>query len=59
MKADKNNIALIGDRLLTDVLVGNRCNIYTILVSRLNQKGLPIKLNTTLFFEKLISFFLI
>ncbi len=59
LKEDRKNIAFIGDRILTDVLVGNRCNLYTILVSKLNKKGLPIKLNLTLIIEKLISFFLI
>ena len=59
LNEDKKNIALIGDRILTDVIVGNRCKIYTILVSRINKKGLPIKLNTTLIIEKIISFFLI
>ena len=55
---DKNNIAIIGDRILTDIIVGNRCKIKTILIQRLNKKGLPLKLNTTLFFEKFISLFL-
>ena len=55
---DFQNIAIIGDRIFTDVIVGNRCNIQTILVKRLNRKGLPIKLNFTLILEKLISIFL-
>ena len=55
---DSKNIAIIGDRILTDVIVGNRCNIQTILVKRLNKKGLPIKFNLTLIFEKFISSFL-
>tara|TARA_Y100001968_G_scaffold330452_1_gene382384 strand:+ start:11212 stop:11706 length:495 start_codon:yes stop_codon:yes gene_type:complete len=59
LKEDTKNIAFIGDRIITDVVVGNRCNIFTILVSRIDKKGLPIKLNTTLVIEKIISFFLI
>ena len=55
---DKDNIAIIGDRIFTDILVGNRCKIKTILIQRLNKKGLPLKFNTTLFLEKLISLFL-
>tara|TARA_B100001029_G_C14806751_1_gene310060 strand:- start:163 stop:657 length:495 start_codon:yes stop_codon:yes gene_type:complete len=55
---DKKNIAIIGDRIFTDIIVGNRCNIQTILVKRLNIKGLPIQLNLTLLLERLISFFL-
>ena len=55
---DLNNIAIIGDRIFTDVIVGNRCNIQTILVKRLSRKGLPVKLNLTLIIEKLITIFL-
>ena len=55
---NSNYIAIIGDRILTDIIVGNRCNIQTILVKRLNKNGLPIKLNLTLILEKLISIFL-
>ena len=49
------NIAIIGDRIFTEIIVGNRCNIKTILVKRLNRNGLPIKFNLTLTIEKLIS----
>ena len=52
------NIAIIGDRIFTDIIVGNRCNIKTILVKRLNRDGLPIKFNLTLTIEKLISRFI-
>ncbi len=52
------NIAIIGDRIFTDIIVGNRCNIKTILVKRLNRDGLPIKFNLTLIIEKLISHFI-
>ena len=52
------NIAIIGDRIFTDIIVGNRCNIKTILVKRLNRDGLPIKFNLTLKIEKLISHFI-
>ena len=52
------NIAIIGDRIFTDIIVGNRCNIKTILVKRLNRDGFPIKFNLTLILEKLISYFI-
>ena len=52
------NIAIIGDRIFTDIIVGNRCDIKTILVKRLNRDGLPIKFNLTLKIEKLISHFI-
>ena len=58
MKVDTKKIAIIGDRIFTDIIVGNRCNIYTILVKRLTSNGLPIKFNFILLLENLISIFL-
>jgi len=55
---EPKNIAIIGDRIFTDIIVGNRCNIKTILVKRLNRDGLPIKFNLTLKIEKFISHFI-
>ena len=49
------NIAIIGDRIFTDIIVGNRCKIKTILVKRLKRNGLPVKFDLTLTIEKLIS----
>ena len=56
--SEPKNIAIIGDRIFTDIIVGNRCNIKTILVKRLKKDGLPIKFNLTLSIEKLISHFI-
>ena len=58
VNCESKNIAIIGDRILTDIIVGNRCNIKTILVKRLNRDGFPLKFNLTLILEKLISFFI-
>ena len=55
MNEDSKNIAIIGDRIFTDIIVGNRCNIQTILVKRLSKNGLPIKINLILILEKMIS----
>ena len=55
---EPKNIAIIGDRIFTDIIVGNRCDIKTILVRRLNRDGLPVKFNLTLTIEKLIYNFL-
>ena len=55
---DSKNIAIIGDKIFTDIIVGNRCNIKTILVKRLNRDGFPIKFNLTLAIEKFISYFI-
>ena len=56
--SETKNMAIIGDRIFTDIIVGNRCDIKTILVKRLNTDGLPIKFNLTLIIEKLISHFI-
>jgi len=56
--SEPKNIAIIGDRIYTDIIVGNRCDIKTILVKRLNREGLPMKFNLTLTIEKLISNFI-
>ena len=56
--SEPKNIAIIGDRIFTDIFVGNRCNIKTILVKRLKRDGSPIKFNLTLAIEKLISDFI-
>ena len=58
VNCEVKNIAIIGDRIFTDIIVGNRCNIKTILVKRLKRDGLPIKFNLTLTIEKLISLFI-
>tara|TARA_Y100001978_G_scaffold124109_1_gene110734 strand:- start:20 stop:517 length:498 start_codon:yes stop_codon:yes gene_type:complete len=58
LNKDKNNIAIIGDRIFTDMIVGNRCKIKTILIKRLNKKGFPLKFNPTLLLEKFFSLFL-
>ena len=55
---EPKNIAIIGDRIFTDMIVGNRCNIKTILVKRLKRDGLPIKFNLTLTIEKFIALFI-
>lgn len=32
------NIAIVGDQIFTDIIGGNRCHIYTILVEPINEK---------------------
>ncbi|KGG15182.1 MULTISPECIES: YqeG family HAD IIIA-type phosphatase [unclassified Prochlorococcus] len=36
---NKNEIAIIGDRIFTDILAGNRLGIYTILVNPIDTAG--------------------
>jgi len=55
MKETNKNTAIIGDRIFTDIIVGNRCKIKTILVTRLNKNGLPTRINLTLIIEKLFT----
>jgi len=49
--SEPKNIAIIGDRIFTDIVVGNRSNIKTILVKRFNRDGLSIIFNLTLKIE--------
>ena len=37
-KINPENIAVVGDQIFTDVLGGNRCNMFTILVDPVNPK---------------------
>ena len=36
---DKSKIAIIGDRIFTDILVGNRLGLHTILVKPIDSNG--------------------
>tara|TARA_Y100001968_G_C19427880_1_gene755390 strand:- start:2056 stop:2559 length:504 start_codon:yes stop_codon:yes gene_type:complete len=40
------NIAILGDRIFTDIIVGNRLGLYTILVRPVNREGTEISNNT-------------
>ena len=56
---ENKKIAIIGDRIFTDIFVGNRCRINTILVRKLNRKGCPINFDLTLLFERFISLLIV
>ena len=56
MDSDVNETAIIGDRIFTDILAGNRLGIYTILVrSILNGNNNNYKYSKSLTIEKFIS----
>ena len=38
LKEKSENIAVIGDQIFTDIIGGNRCNMYTILVDPIDEK---------------------
>ena len=38
LNINPKNIAVIGDQIFTDVIGGNRCNMFTILVDPLDKK---------------------
>lgn len=38
LKIEEKNIAVVGDQLFTDVVGGNRCNMFTILVDPVTKK---------------------
>ena len=54
----KTEIAIIGDRIFTDVLAGNRYGIYTILVKPITNNSNRLQLNILHKLEKVLSRFL-
>jgi len=38
LKTNEKNIAVVGDQIFTDVVGGNRCNMFTILVDPVTKK---------------------
>ncbi len=53
-----NQIAIIGDRIFTDILVGNRLGMYTILVASVDGYGNKIEKNNLQSIEKYLSKFI-
>ena len=47
-----NKIAIIGDRIFTDILVGNRLGMYTILVDSVDYYGNRVERNNIQSIEK-------
>ena len=43
LQCKPSQIAMVGDRVFTDVLAGNRLGLYTVLVRPLRSDGLPCK----------------
>ena len=50
-----NEIAIIGDRIFTDILVGNRLGMYTILVDSVDYYGNRIERNNIQSIEKYLA----
>ena len=50
-----NEIAIIGDRVFTDIIVGNRLGMYTILVDSVDYYGRKNKKNNFQNLERFIS----
>lgn len=38
LKEESQNIAVVGDQIFTDIIGGNRCDMFTILVDPIDQK---------------------
>ena len=57
IKQPNNKIAIIGDRIFTDILVGNRLGLYTILTKPLGNNGLENKNGLLQKIEKRIANF--
>ena len=41
-RVDMNEVAIIGDQIVTDIFMGNRLNMYTILVDPMGEKDLKV-----------------
>ncbi len=54
-KVSPNKIAIIGDRVFTDVLVGNRLGLYTVLVKPLGKDGNPNQNDMVQRLEKVVA----
>ena len=50
-----NEIAIIGDRVFTDILVGNRLGMYTILIDSIDHDGKRIEKNKFQSLERYIA----
>ena len=50
-----NEVAIIGDRVFTDILVGNRLGMYTILVDSVDYYGKKIEKNNFQSIERYIA----
>ena len=50
-----NQIAMIGDRLFTDVIAGNRLGLYTVLVKPISANGIPCTNNRTQRLEQKVA----
>jgi len=51
----KKEIAIIGDRVFTDILVGNRLGMYTILVDSVDYYGKKIEKNNFQSIERYLA----
>ena len=50
-----DQIAMVGDRLFTDVLVGNRLGLFTVLVRPLSADGSPCRHDRVQVFERQLA----
>ena len=50
-----NEVAIIGDRVFTDILVGNRLGMYTILVDSVDYYGKRIEKNNFQSIERYLA----
>ena len=50
-----NEIAIIGDRVFTDILVGNRLGMYTVLVDSVDYNGNKIEKNNFQSIERYLA----
>ena len=53
--SSSNEVAIIGDRVFTDILVGNRLGMYTILVDSVDRYGKKIEKNNFQSIERCLA----
>ena len=58
LQLEPRSIAMVGDRIFTDVLAGNRLGLYTVLVQPLNSDGKVCSNNKIQRLEKTIARFI-
>ena len=55
LQINSSEIAIVGDRIFTDVLAGNRLGLYTVLVCPIGTNGKINKKSKTILVEKAIA----
>ncbi|HJL68889.1 MAG TPA: HAD hydrolase-like protein, partial [Prochlorococcaceae cyanobacterium Gl_MAG_24] len=55
LQFEPSEVAIVGDRIFTDVLAGNRLGLYTVLVRPLRADGSPCNNNRVQLLEQKLA----